>query len=270
MTTERIFLDKSDDRVWIDLYLHGDGATRPAMLVIPGGGYGMVCHDREGEPVARAFFSRGYNAFVLNYRVARDTDRYPAQLLDASRAVLYIRTNAARLSVDPERVYATGFSAGGHLAGSLAILHSDPDVLAELGIEKGANRPNACVLCYPVVSCLTETHGESFENLLGCSAYDIAAEQRSAVSLECNVGPDSAPLFIWHTAEDEAVPPDGSILLTRAYVRHGLPVTFQLSPYGPHGVALANEETCANNPDFVQPIADGWVDYAVKWLDTLA
>lgn len=264
----RVYLDPTDYRVWLDCYCDPDRGTRPAMLVIPGGGYSEVCHEREGEPIALAFAERGLNAFVLNYRVG-PTDHYPAQLIDASRAILYIRENATVLGVDPERVYAVGFSAGGHLAGSLAILHSDPDVLAALGIAKGENRPTAAVLAYPVVSCFTETHGPSFENLLGRPAFDIAAEERSAVSLEYNVGADSAPLFIWHTAEDEIVPTDGSLALAATYVRHRLPVMLHLYPYGPHGLALADKRTEAGNPAWVQPLAQRWVDDAVLWLDGL-
>ncbi len=268
MTSERIFLNKSDERVWLDTYIHDGSEIRPAMLVIPGGGYSVVCHEREGEPVARAFFERGYNAFVLNYRVGPH-DHYPSQLIDASSAIVHIKNNAAKFNVDIDRVFALGFSAGGHLAGSLAILHGDEDVLNYLGIERGYNRPRACILCYPVVSCFVNTHGASFENLLGRPAYDIAAEERSAVSLEFNVTDDSAPVFIWHTAQDEMVPTNGSFALAQAYVRNGLPVMFHLYPYGTHGLALATAETAADNPQWIQPLADGWIDSAIAFFDTL-
>ena len=268
MRNERIYLNSTDSRVWMDTYLHGDNEVRPAMLVIPGGGYSMVCHEREGEPVALAFYERGFNAFVLNYRVG-PTDHYPSQLIDASSAIVHIKDNATLFSVDPDRVYALGFSAGGHLAGSLAIRHGDEDVLATRGIDRGYNRPAACILCYPVVSCFVDTHGSSFEYLLGRSPFDIAAEERSAVSLEFNVKSDSAPLFIWHTAEDDLVPTDGSFALAKEYVRRRLPVMFHLYPYGPHGIALANETTMAGVSSYVQPLAEGWVDSAVEWLATL-
>lgn len=268
MTNERIFLNPTDERVWIDTYIHDDGKIRPAMLVIPGGGYSVVCHEREGKPIALAFFERGFNAFVLNYRVGPH-DHYPSQLIDASSAVVHIKDNAEKYCINPELVYALGFSAGGHLAGSLAILHGDEEVLAALGIKRGYNRPRACILCYPVVSCFVDTHGASFESLLGRPAYDIAAEERSAVSLEFNVTSDSAPVFIWHTAEDELVPTNGSFALAAAYVRSRLPVMFHLYPYGPHGLALATRETECGNPDWVQPLAEGWIDTAISWFDTL-
>ena len=268
MLNERIFLNESDERVWIDTYLHDDKEVRPAMLVIPGGGYSAVCHEREGKPIALAFYDRGFNAFVLNYRVGPN-DHYPSQLIDASSAIVHIKDNAEKFSIDTDRVYALGFSAGGHLCGSLAILHGDEDVLNHLGIERGYNRPRACILCYPVVSCFVETHGSSFEYLLGRPAYDIAAEERSAVSLEFNVSSDSAPVFIWHTAEDELVPTNGSFALAQEYVRKKIPVMFHIYPYGTHVLALANKTTECGNPLWVQPLAEGWVDTAIEWFKTL-
>ncbi len=267
MRRERIHLDPTDARVYIDLYVTDDSVTRPAMLVIPGGGYEMVCHDREGEPIALAFVERGFNAFVLNYRT--DGDRYPSQLIDASRAVVYIRDNASTLYCDPDRVYAVGFSAGGHLAGSLAILNADEEVLSTLGIEKGWNRPNAAILAYPVVSAMLQTHVGSFRNLMGGEPHELTGEERSRVSLECNVTQDSAPLFIWHTAEDEMVPTNGSLALASKYISLGLNVMLHLYPYGPHGVALGTAVTEAGNPAWIQPLAEIWVDSAVKWIDTL-
>ncbi len=268
MPNERIYLNPADNRVWIDTYIHDDTEIRPAMLVIPGGGYSAVCHEREGEPIALAFFERGFNAFVLNYRVGPH-DHYPSQLIDASSAIVHIKRNAVKFSIDIDRVYALGFSAGGHLAGSRAIVHGDEDGLNYLGIERGYNRPRACILCYPVVSCFVETHGSSFEYLLGRPAYDIAAEERSAVSLEFNVSKDSAPVFIWHTAEDELVPTNGSFALAQEYVRKNLPVMFHLYPYGTHGLALANKTTECGNPMWVQPLAEGWIDTAIEWFKTL-
>ncbi len=252
----------------MDTYIHDGDEVRPAMLVIPGGGYSAVCHEREGEPIALAFFARGFNAFVLNYRVGPN-DHYPSQLIDASSAIVHIKDNSAKYNVDIDRVFALGFSAGGHLVGSLAILHGDEEVLNHLGIERGYNRPRACILCYPVVSCFVETHGSSFEYLLGRPAYDIAAEERSAVSLEFNVTDDSAPVFIWHTAEDELVPTNGSFALAQEYVRKHIPVMFHIYPYGTHGLALGTEQTAAGNPEWVQPLAEGWIDSAIAFFNTL-
>ena len=101
MIHERIFLDGSDSRVYIDTYVSDvRNFVRDAMLVIPGGGYSNVCQEREGEPIALAYLSKGYNAFVLNYRVGEQGDAYPKQLIDAARAVLHIKRE-----IEIERYY---------------------------------------------------------------------------------------------------------------------------------------------------------------------
>ena len=125
MKHERIYLNPDDDRVFIDTYVKNLGKNWPAMLVIPGGGYVAVCTEREGEPIALDFVAKGYNAFVLNYRVGKPGDVFPKQLLDAGAAMIYIREHADEFGIDPERVFSLGFSAGGHLVGCLANLHKD-------------------------------------------------------------------------------------------------------------------------------------------------
>lgn len=269
MLHERIFLDPNDDRVYIDTYV-ADNKTllHDAMLIIPGGGYSSVCTAREGEPIAFAYLKKGYNCFVLNYRV--NMVPYPAQLIDASRAILHIRENAEKYSVNPKCVFAVGFSAGGHLAGSLATLHNDPNVLSALGIAEGANRPDGVVLSYPVVSAMYATHHGSFINLLGGKEFqEITEEEKKKLSLEYHVNEKSAPAFIWHTAEDTVVPPFGSLVLAAEYVKAGVPVKMNLYPYGAHGVALANEVTANGKDTWHQPLAVGWVDDSVAFFNTL-
>ena len=270
MLHESIYLDPTDDRVYIDTYVANDKSRRrDAMLVIPGGGYSNVCTEREGEPIALAFLARGLNAFVLNYRVGRG-DRYPSQLIDASRAIVYIKDNSERFNIDPGRVFTLGFSAGGHLSGSCAVLHKDPEVLTALGIEQGRNKPRASVLCYPVVTAMMPTHQGSFERLTGMPYGDIPEQLRRKYSLEERLDSDSAPMFIWHTATDAVVPCDGSLMLARRAASLGIPVQLRLYPYGPHGLALSNALTECNNAAFSQPIAAEWVDKAVEWLATIA
>ena len=115
MKFERIYLRPDDECVYLDAYIADPIAclTRKAILVIPGGGYNNVCADREGEPIAMAFLAHGYNAFVLHYTVDK-VHTFPTQLIDASLAICHIRDHAQEYGIDMERVYAVGFSAGGH------------------------------------------------------------------------------------------------------------------------------------------------------------
>ena len=273
MLHERIYLDDNDRNVYIDTYVANDRKyLRDAILVIPGGGYSQVCTDREGEPIALAFVAKGMNAFVLNYRVTAggEVHPYPAQLIDASRAIVYIKRHASELGIDPERVFTVGFSAGGHLCGSLAILHSDERVLAELGISKGENKPRAAILSYPVVSAFAHgTHHGSFEKLAALPFDDISEEKKRELSLECNVNEDSAPLFIWHTTEDAVVSAIGSLRLAESYIKAGRPVALRLYPYGCHGTALANEITRGEYPESVQPMVEEWIEVTREWMKTV-
>ena len=269
MIHERVYLNPDDHRIYIDTYIADTRHyARPAMLVIPGGGYKDVCTSREGEPIALAYLARGFNAFVLNYGTYTERDVYPKHLIDASRAILHIRKNAERYSIDEKKVYAVGFSAGGHLAGSLAVFSGREEVLSALGIKEGENRPDAVVLSYPVVSAYAPTHKGSFEKLLRKSFEEMTDEEREYYSLEKNVTESSSPAFIWHTATDAGVPIRGSLELTAAYVEHGVPVTLRVYPYGPHGLALANEITDTNG-GAVEPIAQEWVDKSIEFLKSL-
>ena len=254
--------------IMIETFVEEGSKNKDAVLVFPGGGYAMVCHEREGAPIARAFYERGLNAFVLHY-VVGDELTYPSHLIDASFAMDYLKSHADELGIDPERIFTVGFSAGGHLSGSCAILHKDKKVLDYLGIEKGRNKPCGSILCYPVVSCKVPTHPGSFERLAGKSFSQITDEDANRLSLEANVDADSAPIFIWHTSEDTLVPMLGSLRLAEAYHSLGRAVSLHVYPYGVHGVALANDETSVGNPDFIQPLAEHWVDESVRWIKTV-
>lgn len=276
MKNERIFLD-ADREVWIDTYVAEGSRDRAAILVIPGGGYEQVCTDREGEPIALSFFGKGLNAFVLNYRVnsnckagkAGKAVTYPAQLTDAALAMIYIRENAAALGVDSRRVYATGFSAGGHLCGSLANMYEYPEIKERFGDKTALIRPDAVVLCYPVAVACENTHVRSFQNLIGKPYAEITEEEKLRFSLDSTINDNTPPMFLWHTAEDVLVPVEGTLRLAIALQDKGIPYMLDIYPYGPHGLALANEITECGNPLMVQPIAEGWIDKACRWFKTL-
>lgn len=265
MVKEKIYFDPNDKRVFLDVYAVNDAtvAPRDALLVIPGGGYSGVSY-REGIYTALAFLGRGVNAFVLTYSVEEDAV-YPRQLLDAARAMQYIKENAEKYHVDPERIFATGFSAGGHLLGTLTALHGVAEEL--LGLPKDYLKIRGAIFCYPVISALLEnTHRESFENLLKKPFSEYTAEEKALLSIENNVTPDTPPAFIWHTSQDDLVPIDGSLALCKAYNRVGTPVELHIYPYGPHGIAVATEYSSNGRADYIQPKAEVWVDEAVKWM----
>ncbi|WDF33512.1 alpha/beta hydrolase [Arthrobacter agilis] len=203
------------------------------VIVLPGGGYSMLS-DNEAEIVADRLRSHGLSADVFRYPVQT---HHPAPL-DAVRAELR-RVRAAGAT----RVALLGFSAGGHLAGHAAFT-------ARQGTDE---RVDAAVLCYPVVSMELATHRGSQDELLGA---DAGNEVRGATSLDRLVTADAPPVFLWHTAEDEAVPVQHSYLLAQALAAHRIPHALHVFTEGEHGLGLAEG----------QGAAEQWVRLAADWL----
>ena len=258
-----VFAPEEGTDVWLDAYVADPvpGYIRKAMLVIPGGGYGSVCSDREGEPIAHAFLARGYNAFVLHYTVGRKKP-YPAQLRQASLAAAHIKRSAAEYGIDPDSIFAVGFSAGGHLAGCLGTMWKRVPEL------DGDNRVKGVILVYPVVSGI-EPYSEmgSIRNLLCSDNPD--EEQRRMVSLELAADSDSSPAFFVHTSNDQAVDVRNSLVLAQAYRANGIQFEMRIYPDAPHGVALGNEITRCGNEKWNNPTIARWVDDAAAWAEKL-
>lgn len=228
----------------IRIYLHEDEEVRPAMLVVPGGGYAMVS-PTEGEIVAKRFYEAGYQAFVLTYttNMFRIAPLHRQPLEDISRAVRCIRRRAQEWHIREDRVTCCGFSAGAHLVGSLAVHYQELD--EKEGERQGiSNRPDAVILCYPVITSGGYAHRESFELLLG---QDATAEQLAWASLEEHVTADTPPAFLWQTITDELVPVENSILYAKACRKAGVPCELHLFMEGAHGLSLANDDWASGN-----------------------
>lgn len=250
-------------------FLHkGDGEMAPynqnlpAMIAVPGGGYHFVS-EREGDPVAVEFFNRHYNAFTLVYDIA-PAARYPLALTELACAVDYIKTHAEELHVDPKRVFAAGFSAGGHLVGCLANFYKNLPV-PEADGKKFDAALTGIVLGYPVI--MPGSHGGSFENLLGTK--DMNAPEAQALSLEKTVTPDNPPCFIWTTAEDTCVDPMATVMYTTALLKNKVTVESHIFPYGWHGSSVGDERvfTAEQATHFVR--VREWTDLAAKFLESL-
>ena len=240
--------------------------VRDAILVIPGGGYSCVCDDREGFPIAMAFAARGMSAFVLKYSVG-DAAKDHQPMIDASVAMAYIKSHAEEFHIDPERVACVGFSAGGHLSGSLGCLWDQPWVAERAGVKRGENCPLVSVMGYPVVSGVDSPHSGSFRKLIG--EQNPTVEQLERYSLELCVDENTRPAFIFHTAADGGVPVQNSLTYARALADKGINFELHIYPYGPHGIALANEVTGMGKKDWLIPEASGWVDDAVRFIRTV-
>ncbi len=212
---------------------------RPAVLVCPGGAYAYTS-VREAEPIAIRFTSHGFQTFVLNYSCAPTGAEYPVALAQALLAIRMIRENAEQWHVDENRIAICGFSAGGHLAAHVSCDFNCEEALGLFGGKKDECRPNAAVLCYPVISSGEYAHRDSIKNLLG-SRYN--EDMIKAVSLENRVTENNPPTFLWHTFEDGAVPVQNSLLFALALKEKKVPCELHVFPFGGHGLSLSDPET---------------------------
>lgn len=270
MIFERIPLEINGYHAYMDAYIMDRPGAFDGMLVIPGGGYYGVCSDREGEPIAMTFQAHGRNCFVLHYSVRSETDAvFPQQLIEASLAMQYIRNHAEKFHINSNRVFVVGFSAGGHLAGSLGTLWHLPEVTAAIGDASGVNRPTGMLLCYAVLTAIApDAHEGSIYNLFGTE--HPTDTQRALAALEQHVDDRTAPAFLMHTVADRTVPVQNALRMAGALTAAGVPYELHIYPNGPHGVALSNFITSGGNPELADPAVALWVDHAVYWMDHLA
>lgn len=228
--------------------------TRPngaGVLVVPGGGYVWESFDNEGTSQAAWLNARGITAFILVYRLpaegwARHAD---VPLQDAQRAMRLIRANAARYGVDRNRLVVLGFSAGGHLAGSLATRFAEPVYDAVDAADRESARPDIAGLIYPVVSMQPGiTHPGSREALIGASADTAMTEH---YSVDRRVTADTPPVFLVHCADDDVVPVRNSLLMYQAMLAERREVAMHLFEKGGHGfgVRLPKAAPAADWPD---------------------
>lgn len=223
-------------------------AERPLVLVVPGGGYTHVS-AREGDPVALQFAAAGYHAAVLRYAICEQAKDY-LPLRQLAAAIGLVREHARDWHVLPDKIAVCGFSAGGHLALSSA-------VLTVPGMERQP-RPDAVILGYPVVTAGKYAHRGSFVQLAGTE--DPAAQQ--AFALEDKITSDTPPVFVWHTMEDATVPVENTLLLVSALHKAGVRCEAHLFETGCHGTSLSTAEV--NHPSTHR---SRWMQLAREWLD---
>ncbi len=215
-----------------------DTYVRPAVVIVPGGGYGHVS-PREGEPIALEFLSRGYNCFVLEYVIGGPTGAsYPEQLLELASAVDYVKKNAESLRVEADKVYAIGASAGGHLVGSLAVTWHKIEEIAKASLNC---KLTAIGLMYPVVSNI-HGHQGSYNNVLYGYSEEEKAELLKTLNLNEAVSEQTPPAFIFTTATDAVVPADNAIRYALACADKGVRYELHVYPYGRHGLSTGKAE----------------------------
>lgn len=211
-------------------------ATGAAIVICPGGGYGMESYRLEGTNIAEAFQKRGIAAFILKYRLPSDSimpDKSIGPLQDAQQAIKTVRGRAAEWGINPSKIGIMGFSAGGHLA-STAGTHFNKSYIPNP--ENISLRPDFLILIYPVISMKDGmTHGGSRNNLLGKSPSE---EQIGLFSNELHVTAQTPPTWLTHTGDDTVVPVENSIRFYQELIRNKVPAEMHLYPRGNHGFIL--------------------------------
>lgn len=243
---------------WLEYELRP--GAKGIVVICPGGGYEYVS-PRESNPVARRFVEAGWQPVILKYSVGRDLGRKP--LREAAWAVRTARSIFAEAGSPFPFVGICGFSAGGHLAASLGVHWDDGSEFPSTETRR-MQRPDALILSYPVITGGPHRHRGSFENL------GAGEENTRYFSLEKHVTPSTPPSFLWHTAEDESVPVENTLLFAEALLASRVPVEMHIYPFGPHGMSLATPEVedvvKGRRPD---PHIAGWFDLCVAWLDVI-
>jgi acetyl esterase/lipase len=232
-------------------------AVGTAVVVCPGGGYGFLALDHEGKQIAAWLNERGIAAFILRYRIVtpkRPAPLHPAPMLDVQRAIRTVRSKAIEYGVRPDRIGVWGFSAGGHLASTAATHFDGGQAESSDPIDRVSCRPDFAILAYPVITLEgPTTHGGSRRNLLGSDPDPKLVE---LFSNDKQVTKETPPTFLFHTDEDNAVPPMNSILFYAALKKNGVPAELHIYEHGVHGVGLAQKD----------PVLSTWSQGLEAWM----
>lgn len=247
----------------MDLWQNGEHATQitffeaenrktdAAVVIFPGGGYHHRA-EHEGKGYAEFLQSAGVSSFVVDYRI--NPDLFPLPLLDARRAVRFVRANAEKFGIDPKKIAVMGSSAGGHLAAMEATYTEKIDGEGVDEIDDFDYIPDAQILCYPVLLNYSNefAHKGSYIQLLGEENLGFAEKIDPVLNVS-----DAAPkAFIWHTSEDQSVNVINSYEYAKALRMHNVPVEMHIFPFGKHGLGI-----CRATPHVAQ-----WANLMINWF----
>jgi len=295
MRINKIKLWENNEEVTLTSYILDNSQEikikrRPTVIICPGGGF-LMTSDREAEPIAMKFAGEGYNTFILRYTThfnkqnidfdnlpkGNEDSKYPQPLFDLGKAILTVRKNADEWSVDTNKIFVCGFSAGGHLAASLGV-HWNDDLLKEkFKVESELFKPNGLILGYPVLdySLMEELKLEKDDKSLN-EFWEISnnalfgepnpsQEYLKKLSPVNYISSNTPPTFMWHTASDGLVSVRNSLNFAIELSKKEIPYELHIFENGGHGLALCNEVT-ANEPTHINRNAEVWFGMVLTWL----
>lgn len=229
-----------------------DQVARPCIIVCPGGGYTVLALAKEGTAIAEYFNKIGVHVLVLKYRIpaaSHQIDKKIAPLQDAQKSIALVRQHAKKWNIDPDRVGIMGFSAGGHVASSLAVHYGDPKIKVKKGISL---RPDFQILIYPVISFSSIGHAGSRRNLL---APDTTKENIWYYSNENHIDAQTPPAFLVHAKDDKSVPVENATIYYQKLNAVGVPAELYLYEQGGHGFGMYNKTSEVK-----------WTELLADWL----
>lgn len=227
----------------------------PAIVICPGGGYQLVS-DREAEPVAKPYFAAGFNVFILYYSVGEYAKNF-TPLIQLASTVAHIRKHSVELYTERNQIAVCGFSAGGHLAASLGTLFNEEKFTNQFPRDVDI-RPDAMILCYPVITADQYAHVGSIETI---SDEKKGGETYRWFGLDQHVDEQTPPAFLWHTAEDKTVPVENSLKMAMALSNAGVPFEMHIFPNGCHGLSVCTKDVGSENSYNAR-----WVEFSIQWL----
>ena len=245
----------------IEVYLPSkQSANGQAIVICPGGGYGILAYDWEGTDIAKWLNSKGIAAIVLKYRLPNSKSNVVPQLsplLDAQRALRTVRANAQKWNIKKNQIGIMGFSAGGHLASTAGTHFDNGDANAADSVDRLTSRPDFMILMYPVISMSkTYMHQGSRNNLIGANPDTALAKYYSN---DLQVTKETPPTFIVHATDDAGVPVENSLSFYQALKTNKVAAEMHIYPYGGHGFGLAVGKGYLNT----------WTDRCIDWLTSL-
>ncbi len=226
--------------------------TRAAVVICPGGGYAHLATDHEGRQVGEWLNNLGVVGVMLEYRLG-PRYHHPVELMDAQRAVRYVRAHAAELKVAPDRIGIMGFSAGGHLASTVVTHFDSGDPNAADPIDRVSSRPDFAVLIYPVIHLSGPAAEYSFKQLLGENPNQQVLH---SLFTDTMVTAQTPPTFLLHADDDDAVFSENSVSFYLALKKAGVPAELHIYQFGRHGFGLAP----------LDPVLSSWTGRLADWM----
>jgi acetyl esterase/lipase len=231
-------------------------ATGTAVLICPGGGYGVLAFDHEGFAIARWLNENGIAGIILKYRLPSDLimkDKSVGPLQDAQEAIRIIRRNREHWKINPGKIGVIGFSAGGHLASTLSTHFAEKVYEAN---DTTSARPDFSLLIYPVISFdAAFTHMGSRNNLIG---NNPSKEVIDHFSNELQITGKTPPTFLVHSSDDKVVPVKNSLVYYEGLVKNNITAEMHIFQKGGHGYGLSVDKGTQSS----------WPDLCIKWLKT--